>query len=529
MSTRETITVTAEMKTRGLEGGAKRAKKKIDKLKGGIDGLRKGAAAAQGPIGGMTSRFLDAGEAAASLAKAIGPVGVGAAALVVGVGAAAVITAKLTAALLATVAAAVEAEAKLEKLRAQGVDIASSTGDFAIALDDAEDSSTELGFALTQLTAIIGAQLAPVALKLTNAATLGAIAISEITLAIQDAEAEFGPAIDGVDLLASAFMGSSGLSMAVGGTVRAVADLIDMLSALAGLGKWTDQMDAATIGGNALKKSMEENAKAIKAIDEAAEKTGKTVVKVVEEVFARLETFETSSEGGLLGNLFAFSPEIQQGLLDKVDAFQAEVLAKRADHFAALADQEAAAAAESRARTLTSIQMLADGMAASAGGVSDLLEQIFSSQGEMTQKQFDTIKKLRVAEAIINGISATMQALASFPGPPVTIPLAVGVAASAAAQVAQISQQTLHSGGTPIAGGGQSPDETMARIRRNETVLTRQQMQSMGGGGGTVIEFKLKHKSLQQVTADNMRRGTGRTSTASRRGQRVGHGGRRGR
>ena len=130
-------------------------------------------------------------------------------------------------------------------------------------------------------------------------------------------------------------------------------------------------------------------------------------------------------------------------------------------------------------------------------------------------KAFNIQQAARTAEAIMNTAAAVTLAAAFVPAP-LNAPLIASMVALGASQVALIASQeppTMHTGG--MIG----PDEAMIKARRGEGVLTQQGVAAIGGpagldaanrgqgSGGQVIQMVYKHKVLDEVVSDSIRRG----------------------
>lgn len=104
------------------------------------------------------------------------------------------------------------------------------------------------------------------------------------------------------------------------------------------------------------------------------------------------------------------------------------------------------------------------------------------------KKLFAITKAAAVAESTIRTILAVQQALNTPPGPPVTIPLAVGIGLQGAARTAAIaSQSSGFANGGIVAGTQFSGDRVAARVNSGEMILNkRQQAQlfNMANGHG---------------------------------------------
>ena len=144
-------------------------------------------------------------------------------------------------------------------------------------------------------------------------------------------------------------------------------------------------------------------------------------------------------------------------------------------------------------------------------------------------------KKINLAAIAMNTATAVMQAWAQLG--PIGAPFATaGIVALGATQAAMVSAQeppTLHWGGMV------KPDERMIRARVGEGVLTPQGMQSIGGeaglnaanagrgmGGQIVVQQVYKHRVLDTVLADSIKRGgpiSAELNRRQRRGRRNPH------
>jgi hypothetical protein len=142
---------------------------------------------------------------------------------------------------------------------------------------------------------------------------------------------------------------------------------------------------------------------------------------------------------------------------------------------------------------------------------------------------FALSKALNLAEIAMSTAAAVVVAL-KVP-PPAGFVLAGVVAALGATQAGLVASQeppaSMHLGG--IVGG---PDERMITARAGEGVLTRQGVNAIGGeagvasanrgqgGGPLVVQYIYKHKVLDEVLTDSVRRGGPIGSAINRRSPR---------
>ena len=117
-------------------------------------------------------------------------------------------------------------------------------------------------------------------------------------------------------------------------------------------------------------------------------------------------------------------------------------------------------------------------------------EKQLADQEAIRLKAAKREKGLAIIQSIIQGALAVQRALANPPGPPFSIPQAVGAGVFAAVQTALIAAQPLATGGMitgrrvtdrqniPTMGNG---DNVLATVRRGEVVLNARQQGLLGG------------------------------------------------
>jgi hypothetical protein len=201
-------------------------------------------------------------------------------------------------------------------------------------------------------------------------------------------------------------------------------------------------------------------------------------------------------------NMDAIEDETRQHFIDvgdMEDARHAEAKAKREK----AQDEADDALAESAERQRSAAMAVIEGLGAMAGGLATFFEAIAGDSETMTRKQFNRIKALKIAEAVINTFASANMALSNPPGPPYTIPFMLAAVATGSANVAKIAQSKYHAGGTP-AQSSMAPDERLALVRNNEDISTRQQQQAQGPQQIMVTQV-YKHRSFGAFVADNVR------------------------
>ena len=158
---------------------------------------------------------------------------------------------------------------------------------------------------------------------------------------------------------------------------------------------------------------------------------------------------------------------------------------------------------EEISKTQANIQQL-ETQAQNASGIrARILQKQIQQQQELLKKQQQeaeiaqkkqakTEKKIAIAQSIIQGTLAVLRALNTFPGPPVTIPVAIATGVFAAAQTATIAAQPLATGGIVGISGRRvndrqnmpsraNGDNVLATVRRGEVVLNERQQSALGG------------------------------------------------
>ena len=144
------------------------------------------------------------------------------------------------------------------------------------------------------------------------------------------------------------------------------------------------------------------------------------------------------------------------------------------------------------------------------------LHQTKTEQGAAVRDAFNLNKALKLSEITMSTASAIVSAL-TVP-PPAGVVLAGTVAARGATQAGIVAAQeppSFHLGGIV----GSRPDERQITARAGEGVLTRQGVQAIGGeaglaaanrgqgGGPMVVQMVYRHKVLDEVLSDSVRRG----------------------
>ena len=212
----------------------------------------------------------------------------------------------------------------------------------------------------------------------------------------------------------------------------------------------------------------------------------------------------------------------RQEAVDKTESLLADALA----HRDSLRDQEQTAATRREiAATNARIEQLGAGVEAERAA----LETTRELQNQAIQRAFTAQQALRIAEITMNTAGAIMNAAATVPTPALPFVLG-GLAALGATQIALVGAQeppTMHLGG--IVGG---PDERTITARAGEGVLTRQGVNAIGGeagvasanrgqgGGAMVVQMVYKHRVLDEVLTDSVRRGGPIGSAINRRSPR---------
>jgi hypothetical protein len=216
-----------------------------------------------------------------------------------------------------------------------------------------------------------------------------------------------------------------------------------------------------------------------------------------------------------------------------------------ADDARSLLEEEVATRDELRERAKT--EDVARELAASEAAVSRLKVQAEAEeaalaksqemQGQAIRRAFTAQQALRISEIIMSTAAAMMNAAATTP--PVALPFVLGgISALGATQVALVGAQeppSFHLGGIV----GARPDERTITARAGEGVLTRQGVSAIGGeeglaaanrgqgGGPLVVQMVYRHKVLDEVLTDSVRRGGPIGSAINRRnpkGRRNPHG-----
>lgn len=508
------------------------------KLKGGIEGVKKSAEAIQGPLGGMTSRVIAAGEAAVQFAGALGPV----APALIAVAGAALGTAGTVAAMYKLADAGLVASKSLDELREAGVKIPKLNEDLAGSLRQVDASSQLLDTQINRLKERIGAQFAP-AVSLMN--TLLAIAASEMTNLIglvPDVTDVFGGALKNIQKFNFALAKFAGIAeqMGTGAGVQSIKDL--------------RQHMFETFNANQ-QKNVLQTGEAIKKGAKKAEDANRKWLASLKESFREFEKQEREKEKALrtldrwseqwaaiandLGAGIAVLREANEEL--RIMEVLAGVVADKFVNFSAVAapgidalNTTIGAFAQGTQRDLAAVEAeiaeleQRDDEHAKARRTKRQREAALLRTEAMNQWRLQ--QGLQIAQASAAAFTAASLALANPPGPPATVPVAAAALAAGLANVAQIvaTKPQFHMGGQVGTGGAPAPDEVDIRARRNETVMTRQQMRNLGASRPLRATFRLKHRVMDEVQADNLNTPGSRSATAAARGSRSGHWRRRG-
>ena len=161
-------------------------------------------------------------------------------------------------------------------------------------------------------------------------------------------------------------------------------------------------------------------------------------------------------------------------------------------------------------------------------------EKIEAIKNAEILKSFQLQQGLQASVAIMSGAAAMVRAFAEL-GPIAGAVASGAIAAMTAAQVATIysaEPPTAHLGGM-IGGPNTTPDERIIKARTGEAVLTAQGVDAVGGPGGVnaanqgrgssgaiVVQQVYRHKVLDTVLQDSIKRGGAITSELNRRGRR---------
>lgn len=122
----------------------------------------------------------------------------------------------------------------------------------------------------------------------------------------------------------------------------------------------------------------------------------------------------------------------------------------------------------------TADRLRLQGAAATFSGLADIV----ALGGK---RNFEAVKAFSIAESVIRGILQVQQALNTFPGPPTTVPYAVGIGIQAAARTAQIAAQkpTGFKDGGIVGGNSFSGDKVLARVNSGEMILNSSQQKQL--------------------------------------------------
>lgn len=222
--------------------------------------------------------------------------------------------------------------------------------------------------------------------------------------------------------------------------------------------------------------------------------------------------------------------DLRQDTVDETQALLEEEISTRDS----LRDQEQTAAVK---REIAAANDRIGSLATGLDAEKSALEESRSLQTQAVRRAFTAQQALRVSEIAMSTAAAMMNAAATTPPPALPFVLG-GLAALGATQVALVGAQeppSFHLGGVI----GSRPDERSITARAGEGVLTRQGVAALGGEGGLaaanrgqgpgplVVQMVYKHKVLDEVLSDSVRRGGpigSAINSRSPRGRRNPHG-----
>ena len=222
--------------------------------------------------------------------------------------------------------------------------------------------------------------------------------------------------------------------------------------------------------------------------------------------------------------------DLKQDTVDETQALLEQEISTRDS----LRDQEQTAAVK---RDIAAANARIGSLATGLDAEKSALEESRSLQTQAVRRAFTAQQALRVSEIAMSTAAAMMNAAATTPPPALPFVLG-GLAALGATQVALVGAQeppSFHLGGIV----GSRPDERSITARAGEGVLTRQGVAALGGEGGVaaansgqgsgpiLVQMIYKHKVLDEVLTDSVRRGGpigSAINSRSPRGRRNPHG-----
>lgn len=202
--------------------------------------------------------------------------------------------------------------------------------------------------------------------------------------------------------------------------------------------------------------------------------------------------------------------EARENIHDQTLGFLQDEVAKRDELLAEASERDVS-------RELAATEARISHLATRRAAESAALAQAAEDQNQALTKAFALNKALKMADVAVNTAAAMMQAAATVPTPVLPFALAA-MATLSATQMAIIASQeppSFHLGGIV----GSRPDERQITARAGEGVLTRQGVNAIGGeaglaaanrgqgGGPMVVQMVYRHKVLDEVLSDSVRRG----------------------
>lgn len=161
-------------------------------------------------------------------------------------------------------------------------------------------------------------------------------------------------------------------------------------------------------------------------------------------------------------------------------------------------------------------------------------EEMKEIKNREIQEAFKLQQALQATSAIMSTAAAIVMALAQL-GPVAGAVAAAAITATGAAQVATIYAQespSLHLGGM-IGSGNTTPDEQMVKARKGEAILTAQGVDAIGGAAGVsaanqgrgasgeiVVNQVYRHKILDTLVSETIKRGGSVSQAINKRNRR---------
>jgi len=350
------------------------------------------------------------------------------------------------------------------------------------------------------------------------------------------------------------------LEGATGGSAAGMKDLKGVIDAVAGkLGEMEALKDPVELDESGTLSAAKENVARLTAEKKRLSEAQKDYAETFGETSDKIEARQGEVEASILESWEKIKE--RQLAVFNLATDAAGTYAEAAAQFAALATD---AVTKQAAATMDARREMAEGLAEELANIENAIasakdaatrralekakeskEKEIAAEAKKTEKieaiknaeilkSFQLQQSLQATVAIMSTAAAIVRAFAEL-GPIAGAVSAGAIAAMGAAQVATIysaEPPTAHLGGM-IGGPNTTPDERIIKARTGEAILTAQGVDAIGGpgsvdaanqgrgsSGSIVVQQVYRHKVLDTVLQDSIKRGGAITSELNRRDRR---------